>query len=391
MAWLTNPGEPQLRAVVVGWAVLGLVLVWLLGRSILGRRQGVIAAAITSCLPLWNRAAVRVWPDVPGAVLALGAVSILVWTTYDDDVSWWMVAAVPVALGALVFRFGAPIELGVAAIALAVWRRRSIRSRPGPVVLTALLGGAVAYVILFTGVLTGGMSPFEAISTQTTTGGDLGDLSGPLHFGGIISNQLASPAGALLVVGLCVVVASKRADQSATLRFLGATALMTFLGIGLSVHAEDRYLAPVVPFVSLIAAAGLARIADVFERRAAVAVGLGGILTLVLGATFTTGYLSTGEERGTAPTKSVLVGHRFPSDCVIATGSMPQVAWYSGCRAVAFGDDPPLPPEAEYALWIQEGKNQPPGLETALAAWGTRVSEVDQLYRRSATLWQVAP
>jgi hypothetical protein len=331
----------------------------------------------------------------------LAAVAVLVWSTSEDRVSWAVLGTVPLVAAAIVLRYGSPVVLGVSAVVVLVWRRTAVRRHPFRVGLLVVSAGSCAWALLFTRLLTSRLSPVSAIAEQGTTGADLGNLAGPLRYGRILLDQLGSPSGALMLAGLAASAFARGrsapdgrfdgqgGERARGARCFGVTALVGLIALGVLVHPEARYLTPIVPFAALAGGYGLGNLAELVPMRAAVALGAAVLVGVTVGALGTVEYDARGEARGNNVLKNVLVSYPFPPECSIATGTGPQVMWYSECRVVAFGSDPVIPPAAGFAMDVQEGKNQPPDLAAALEAWGRPVAGGDPvLYYRGATLWQ---
>lgn len=376
--------DAGLRWGVVMWGVAGTLLVWLIANHVAGPRAGFLAGGLVAVTPLWSTAAARIWPDVPGATMCLAVLGVAMAATTGGAVRWWLLGTALLGAGATWVRYGSPLVLAAMAVPFVWWRWPAIRTGVRTVAATAALMLTLTAILLLTTAVSNTVAPALAIARQGTTGADLGDLTGPIEFVYALDDHLR--IGLVLLAGTSLAIRASRTERR-FIMFMFGSAVLAFLAIGVSVHAEPRYMAPVVPLLALSAAVGVAATA----RR----LPSWGFAILTLALLGWCGWPTEGpmlrEHQGDG-IRAALADFEFPLDCLIATGSVPQVEWYSGCPAVRFGDNPTVADDAEFVLSLVGGKNQPADLEAVLRGWGSVVAVGGHLdpATRLAALWERA-
>ena len=377
--------HPTVFRLAVAAFMLGLVVVtWLLTRHLFGRGPALVAAAGVSLSPPLLLAATQVWPDVPGAALGLLAIALFVIATGGDRPSWWMAALVPVVAAATFVRYGAPLPMAVGLLAVAGWRWRVWWRRPLPVIVTALAAAAVVVTILAVPQLSGAQSsPLRAI-----TGYNRSWLDG---FAGFASMGEQAVGPAAVVLALAGVVAgfgwAKREgiDRSA-LVVAGVVCVVTVVGLATVLHGELRYLAPAYPWLWVAGAPGLERLGRALPRRAQPVLAAVVVLALAVAGVGTArernraGSSDHGSVRQAATEIAAQAGGRR---CLVVVQRVPQVMWYSGCKAIPFDLDEialdeialPRPPRTvTFLMWVGGDERQPTG--DLLAAYRAAAGEL---------------
>ena len=366
LLWGAGSHPAVFRLVVAGFG-LGLIAVtWLLTRHLFGPRAAVVAAGGVALTPPLVLAATQVWPDVPGAAAGLLAIALFVFATGGERPSWWMTALVPAAAAATFLRYGAPLPIAVGLMVVAVWRRRVLLRRPVPVIVTALAAAAAVVAVLIVPRLTGAASsPLGAI-----TGLNRGWFSGFADYAEL-ADQVAGPAAVVLALAGAVAAfgwANREGLDRGALIAILTTGLATTVGLALALHGEVRYLAPAYPWLWVAGAPGLERLARAVPR--AVRPATIGVVVLALTAAMVGTARQRNRDAGSQHTTvrraaELIADQAAGSPCLVVTGRVPQVMWYSGCEAALFDLKRvrlPAPPDrAVFMLLIGGFGDQPEG------------------------------
>jgi len=371
LSWIFRPSPPVLRFVIVGFGVGLVVLTWLIGRYMFGRRAGLAAAMGMAMTPVMLQSSTQVWPDIPGAALGLAAIALFLFGTDGDHPSRWIILAAPLIAGATIVRFGAPIPILVGLGVVAVWRWDRLWGRPGPVLAAGGLSLFAVFVILTDKGITGSaVAPLDAIRARPKDWfegfGDYVQMAGDL---------IGTPAGMLLAVGLVAAVLlarSNRVDRIWLTASLTA-AVVTFIPIAVLLAGEERYLSPVYPWLWVVAGAGLVVLAETVPRNLGPIAGVAVVAALMVSGAHTGGEVNAFAKENFTQIK--IAAQKIRSDaagrsCGVVTGFLPQVQWYSRCTVRAFprrADELPgtsiRKADAIYLVFVQEGKRQPSGEE----------------------------
>lgn len=362
-----------MRLGVVLFGGLIVLLTWLMGRTIFDQRVGLIAATGMAFSPVVIASASSVWPDLPGAAIGFAALTVLVYSVRGERVSWWILAAAPLSVAATLIRFGAPIPIGIGALAIAAWRWELVRKAlPQVVILGALTAVPVIALLATSRVLGTSMSPLEAVSSLAEDN-SFPFYKGLVDYAKLYDFLLLSPAGLLLVLGLAagLKAAVGKADSRGPFVLTAGVAGATVVVLALTLHGEYRYLTPAYPWLWIAAAYGLSEMARSLRRDLVSPVVATLVLLTVLGAV-SDGAMEVrkNEERfhdlRTAARQLDAVA--ADDTCAVVTGFVPQVAWYSRCVTTSYsmthvrlagGSFPPDP--TVYLFLVQNGKRQPEG------------------------------
>ncbi len=370
ITWLVQGTEPFLRLTVWVFGALGVVLVWFIGRTLFDARTGLIGAAGLALTPPWIASATSVWPDVPGAVLGLAAIAIILYATETERASWWILAAGPVALIALLVRYGALIPMGIGALAVMIWRYKVVqRSWPRFLALGLITGVGSLLILTVPGVVGTATSPWSSIQLLKE-GSGLPITQGIRDYIRQADFIIGGHAGLLLIVGLALAALYAWRDPELRARwtFLMGVTSTTALVLVLILHGEYRYLSPVFPFAWVVAGLGLARASRRVPRETGLLVAAVLAVLIPLNSMSSAGQevdkLSErfGELR--VVSRAINAEHGY-EECGIVTSYIPQVAWYTECTTRRFEPTPVLTspffesPQADYILFIAGGKRQP--------------------------------
>ncbi|HEY5861137.1 MAG TPA: glycosyltransferase family 39 protein, partial [Actinomycetota bacterium] len=349
-AVLAGGEDWMLRLVGLAAGAALLVLVWWLGRIIVGPLAGLAAAAVLYASPTLQWHSGLALTDVPSAAL-LVALMVLLWRelqTKEQPGPGLTVAAV-VAAAAFLTRYGAIAAIApILVVSVALWWRKIVRWPRWPSIAVAMLAvvaiGHAAWSISQTG------SPFGVLS-RSRDAVPAWEWSPPfVMFQQWITLELAGTVGRLAVVVGFLAVPIAAAISVVDVRWhatLRGVTLIATVGISQVVllvsgvaHVEQRYFVFGIAALVLAGACIAARLAMMvpvpFRIGLAVALGLfvfasrGPSVDLAFDRTvsiarFYERFRLVGEE----------IGRLAGPDCgVVGAGGDPIVSWYSGCSVV---------------------------------------------------------
>ncbi|HSJ46287.1 MAG TPA: glycosyltransferase family 39 protein, partial [Euzebyales bacterium] len=340
-AWF-GATDQAIRAGVLVSAVAGVGLTWLEARLLLDRAAAIIAAVLLALSPGWFGTAWRLLPDIPGTTLVLASVVVLTLATQHERMRWWAVAVAPIAAVATAVRYGTPLLLGPALVAVVAVRWRAAIRAPVVLTLTTLLtAGATAAVWLIPEVTGSRQSPV-LIFRDRQVAKAVPMLDSTLDFVGKIPVLVGPIVGTAIVVGIAAALVAARRRQVPAAPVVACLAVaLTCLGLlllGVAVY-QVRYLTPTLPFLAIAAGAGLAwvgarvpgrTVVTVVTVAAVVAVAVGAVLALRT-ATVTADRL----ERRYGPTRTAAsnLSDVAPDSCYVLSSLPQQTQWYSWCGA----------------------------------------------------------
>ena len=371
VTWLISGTEPFLRASVWALGAAGVTLTWMIGRSLFDTRSGLIAAGGLAMASPWLASSTSVWPDVPGAVLGLAAIAIMLFSTEGEEASWWILAAAPVALLAVLVRYGSLVPMGVGALAIMIWRRRTVAQSFRQFLALGTLIGVGSWMILFVPAVTGtSTSPFSSIRSLRDEN-PIALTRGLRDYVRQADFIVGGYAGLLLLIGLAlsVLYAIRSERFRSEWRFVMATTIATAVVLTFILHGEYRYLSPVFPLAWIMAGWGLAETSRRLPREPALLIGLilVGLVPLntIDHAGSQTELLSDRFEDLRVVSRAIDAAHGY-EDCGIVTSYIPQVAWYTQCVTRRFEATPVLTTpffdgDADYMILLTGGKRQPEG------------------------------
>ena len=328
--------EAPYRATGLAFGVASVVLVWALGRAVAGPAAGLIgAAAFASAPPVVQRSA-QFMTDVPATAFLLGLVLVL-WRNRERAGPSLLLAA-PLAAGAFYLRYASvlPIALLAAAV-LVVGRRGLLRDRRL----------AIATALLFAGLLVP-----HVVRAVDATGRPWGLLTFTAEFPGRRSFGagwwdylrwfpfvLAGPvAGVVMIAG----IAGAARRRFAATSLLAGVAVLDVVLIGLTEHAEPRFVFFPVALLCVAGGAAVGRL----QRERWVSRGLARAGTAALGlALIAGGVVAAARPVRDARLRAALAGRAVAARaggraCSVRSIEVPVVTWYSGCATLAFGERP---------------------------------------------------
>lgn len=342
LAWPLGDTDGHLRLVVLVIAAGGIVVTWVWARRWFGARAGLVAAALLATMPWYLGTAYRVFVDAPGTTFGVAAVAAFALSITPAGLSRWALLTVPLAGLATLTRYGAPtlIAGGLGVVALAHWRELlgAWRRAAAVACATAVVVGAILLVPAVTGSKGAPLSAFRA--RQDAKG--IGAFESYGDFNEYWGEVLGGLDGLLVVVGIALLlVALLRSPRGARRRLavvpLVFCASYVLLNAGLA-QGFPQYLVPMLPFVAMAAASGLATVLDRVKVPVVIAL-LAAVMSLGGWLSFDRAReMSEEQSRRFSSLVSVSreIGDLPDGDCLVITSYSPQVAWYSGCPAVPF-------------------------------------------------------
>jgi 4-amino-4-deoxy-L-arabinose transferase-like glycosyltransferase len=400
--WLSAPiqllsqGETALRLLTLPFGLALLLAAWWLARH-MGRAAGLVALAGLAATPTLYRGAASFLTDLPAAALLLIAVALL-WYGFEERAApGWTVAAAAVCMaGAFHLRFGSILPVALVLVAaLAVWRdqlRTNARALAGGALVgvTLLLPHAIASTMQLGAPWRRVVETSASVTRELDDPGLLTYLDMfPDAWPGLLPAVLTLAAVGVLMLAL---LAPRSLDSRLRrlVLLLAGPALLHFLLIGWTAHADVRFLFPALAFGVTAGAA----VTGLAWSRLAVRTGWRGGLTVALAAVLLAGAAHgaagyrdelarrarTGEDNRVVQRAALEIARtEDPPHCLVLTAYNPQVQWYSGCPAVK------LPVDAEgvhehtsasdvLLVLFEGGKHQPEGaaLDVYLERAGAR-------------------
>ena len=271
--------------------------------------------------------------DIPSTTcLVMAIVLVIDELDRDNGPRYRLVTAAPLLAAAFYLRYGcAPVILLIALAAMALWHR-AVVARPGPVLVTAIVFGALlAPFFVYSHRVTGSALGILHMASELAPRKYLGD--GLWHF--VRNNPFRQYGVALapvMVLGLAS-IARPRPVQRRAAWFLAIVAVGQIVIIGIVSHASTRM---VFLAMALLTVLGV----DLIERstrpgRARCAAAIVGVLAAVVMVTVMV-PLERRMKRGLASTVAAARAIRADAEgkpCTVIARATPQLMWYSGCGA----------------------------------------------------------
>lgn len=343
-AWL-GATDQAIRAGVLAFAVAGIGLTWLEARLLFDRATAITAAVLLALSPGWLQSAWQTLPDIPGTTLVLAAVVVLTLATQHGRMRWWAVAVAPIAGVATAVRYGAPLLLGPALVAVVAVRWRAALRDPVVLTLTTLLTAGATAAVWLVPQVTGSKRPPVLIFRSRQVAKAVPMLDSALDFASKIPVLVGPIVGAAIVVGIVAALVAVRRRELAAAPVIAclavAVACFSLLLVGVAVY-HLRYLTPALPFLAIAAGAGLTwagwRVPDntrVLGRTVVTVIAAAAVMAGALIAFRTAEASAQRLERRYGPTRTAAVdlADVAPHSCYVLSSLPQQTQWYSGCGA----------------------------------------------------------
>jgi len=249
------------RVVVAVIGAVGAIVVYMVGRVLIDRRAGLVAASLmaVSFLPVhWSHFATNdVAAMVAGTVSLLGSVLVL----RNHHLGGYVLAGVSLGLASGTKYTAGIVILPLLAAAFCHWR-----AEHGRAVIGLLIAGAssiAAFLLAVPTLLTDARSVFDDLLRLDPSGGTAQKIgqaqeNGHLYYGWVLTWGLGWLACASAVLGAIWSVIRDR--QIAAILPPAPIAYVLFMGEQAAFFG--RWLLPVFPFVLLLAALGAVRLTD---------------------------------------------------------------------------------------------------------------------------------
>lgn len=337
---IITAGDSALRLVAAGFGAIGVANTWWLAKRFFGPLAGGIAALGLALTPTWLRASSQIWPDIPGAVLGLAAITAVILATEDEDLSWWALLAAPLTFLATMIRFGAPIPIAIGLIIVSALRIRLLMKRPIRAIVLVLAVAAAVGIVLLTPLTTGTqITPLTAMDSLLASNDfpiSRGFMDYAAQYRGLFG------AWGFLIVSLGIGLAISQASiLRKHLAIAMATGIATVLVLAAILHGELRYLSPALPFLWIAAAGGLATASSNLPKPSNIFLAVSLLLTMIFGATVyandTNDWLA--RWRGLRSASQEVGATSDFETCVVLSSRLPVAAWYSGCTTIHYAEE----------------------------------------------------
>jgi 4-amino-4-deoxy-L-arabinose transferase-like glycosyltransferase len=283
-------GERAIRASVAAFSLLGVFLLYRLGRELFDRRVGLLAAWLLAVSAPHLFFSQRVLTDVPALALWLAALWLLARACARGGRGAAAAWLAPLAVLLVLTRFAHALLIPVLALLLLATRARGLwRERRAWLGAAGALALGVAYLV-WSAARHG--HPFAAwlereAAVSSSYAAQVGEryAEGPsAYLAWLPSVHLDPILLAALLLALCFAAWDLRARAPGARRdlLLLLCAGATFASVSAIGHAEARFLLPLLPLLFLLIARALARLYELAARRSAPVAAIA--LAVVLGA-----------------------------------------------------------------------------------------------------------
>jgi len=326
-----------LRSMCLGLAVAGVAITWLIARALIGPRGAAVAACLLAIAPGWHESSWQVMPDIPGAVLTLTAMAVILSAARDGRLSWWALLAAPLCGAATLVRYGAPLLIGPAVVAALLLRWDVVRTSKVRGVVVLASTALAAAVVWFVPIVTGTSRPPVAIFMDRQDDKAVPALQSAADFATRLLQAVGPVFGLLVVVGGAVALVAALRHRALRGPVVACAliplSVLAFMLFGIAQY-NVRYLAPALPFLAILAAAGLVRLTDRLTATAAVALAVGvGIVGAGVAADTTVDRAARLTQRfGPVGAAYRDITRTIAPPCVVLDHN-PTAEWYTDCAA----------------------------------------------------------
>lgn len=335
--WLGG-GERALRLLPMLLGVGFVGALWLVARRTVGPRSAAWGLAVVVGTRALARRSTDLLSDMPAAACLAAAVAIIVdeidrHDGREDGPRWRLVLVAPLLAGAFYVRYASVVPIAVIVVASLAVGARALRKRPAPALFTAALflvlllphfvwahreTGSPLGILLASRSVPHQAHVYEGLVTYVT--------SNPLQYYGVA-------AAFAMIAGLASVV---RADRRRLLVWLVATG--SLVGIGLTTHAQSRYVMLSIGLYALLGADWIVQRLEavMWHLRRVLLVALVSVV-VVAWALVAWRQLDSGDYRRTAMRATLVASDILRRDaagrrCEVVGYNSTQLEWYSGCR-----------------------------------------------------------
>ncbi|MEU3462356.1 glycosyltransferase family 39 protein [Streptomyces sp. NPDC006733] len=305
-------------------------------------------AAVAALLVLGGLGFLRRVPEFLNDIGSTGLLLIVVYLltrAQEKPSSRALLWVPPFALAAFYLRYGVAgnlVAIAIAAVAAYGPRAWLAQRRRLAVAAAVFLAGLVPHFVYATKVA-GWPLGLVFSATSHANRAYVGD--GFVYYLGIFPYRLAGDLGAVVMAaGLYAAGAALRRRRSAgaeggTARrkvFLGSTAVLVMLLLGVATDGEPRFVYLSVVLLTILGVQALADLTGRWSAQVLTAVALLAAVTVPATA------MSVAHGAMPAPNaereSTIPVAERLSSDrpCLLVTGYEPEMGWYSGCDAITY-------------------------------------------------------
>ncbi|WP_078610387.1 MULTISPECIES: glycosyltransferase family 39 protein [Streptomyces] len=364
-----------LRVVALLLTLFTLTATYLVAARLTTPRRAVVATLLLLSGLGFLRRVPLFLNDIGATGLLLIVVYLLVRAQEKPGSRALLVLPLP-ALAAFYLRYGVVGTLAAVAVAAVLaYGPRAWLAQGRRLALCAgvLLAGLIPHFIYATDV-TG--SPLGLVFSATEHAGRAYVGDGLLYYLSVFPYRLAGDLGGVVMAaglwGLGAAIRRRRGNRrtgAATSRpcdrsrvFLGMSAVLTFIVLGVATDGEPRFVYLPVVLLTVLGVQTLAESAGRWSQAVLTAIAALAAVTVPATAQYVAHDAMPGPTAQRVSTLAVarqLTGDR---PCLLVTGYEPDLGWYSGCDAVTFGQYRRMAPAsgAEVSLILFErGRLQP--------------------------------
>jgi 4-amino-4-deoxy-L-arabinose transferase-like glycosyltransferase len=333
-----------LRAMCLVLAVAGIGLTWVIARSLIGAHGAAVAAWLLAIAPGWHESSWQVMPDITGTVLTLAAMAVILFAARGARVTWWALLAAPLCGAATLVRYGAPLLVGPTVLAALLLRREAVQSSRLRSLVVLASTAVAAGVVWFVPAVTGSSRPPVLIFAGRQDEKAVPALASAADFLTTLFELVGPLFGPLVVIGggvaLVAAVRQRELRVPAVACALIALSVLLLMLFGIAEY-NVRYLTPSLPFLAILAAVGLVRVAERPMSAGLVAlvaaVGVAGVGIAAGTAVDRTNEMTQTFDPVRAAYEGITATAEAP--CVVLDYN-PTAEWYTGC-AVFGASNPP--------------------------------------------------
>lgn len=264
-AYFVDPTSIYLAGRALG-ALAGTATVWVtfrLGTRLFGRAAGTIAALLLAVAPLAVRDAHYVKHDVPATLLVVLAIDAALAAADASHRARWWIAGALAGLATSTHYYAVFVVVVVLAVSVGAepghgaWRGRFFRMAVIMIAAALAFLATSPFLLMEFGTALRDIAANRAIvmDRATTAGGAFASLA--YYFTWLVKDGVGTTTSCLAAVGLAVLL-GRRSWRPLAAVLLFPVLFLLFIA---NTVPASRYLNPVLPFVTLLAGAGVARLA----------------------------------------------------------------------------------------------------------------------------------
>ncbi|HEU5362721.1 MAG TPA: glycosyltransferase family 39 protein [Gaiellaceae bacterium] len=259
LAWRAHFGATAGRWLAVGFGLGTVVLTFLLGRLLYGRRTGVVAAAFLLAMPYHVVVSRQILLDVPMAFFATGALYCVARFVRDSAERWLYAGAAVLGL-AFLSKESAMLLVGGVYVFFVISSDTRVRLRQLLIAGGVLASMAAAFPLALT-LSGGGHTGRNYLAWQL--------LRRPNHSWLFYLTEVPHAMGPLLVAAALAALVLLRHERTWRERLLGCWIAVPLLLFELWPVKGFQYLLPLAPTVAVLGARSVVRVPELFGTQVA--------------------------------------------------------------------------------------------------------------------------